>query len=256
MRRKTSRKAVSRRDRQLTLGQHLEELRHRLLIIALAFALGTGLVFVATPRIFHLLLLPAGDIKPVFIDVTEMLATYFKVALLGGFILGLPVFLYELVMFIAPGLTPREKRYLYWLLPSAAVLFVGGALFSYFVFLPPALDFLLHFGEDIATPQIRIGNYVAVVTRLMVGTGIVFETPLVMLFLARMGLVSYRTLARGRRWAVVMAFVVGAIITPTMDPVNQTLIAVPVMVLYELGIWLARLLAPGQAAEPAGAKEG
>ncbi|MEE9201601.1 MAG: twin-arginine translocase subunit TatC [Dehalococcoidia bacterium] len=256
MRQKTSRKATSRRDKQLSLGQHLEELRHRLLITALAFALGTGLVFIVTPRIFHALLIPAGGIKPVFIDVTEMLSTYFKVALMGGFTIGLPVFLYELVMFIAPGLTPREKRYLYWMLPMATLLFVGGALFSYFIFLPPALDFLLHFGEDIATPQIRIGNYISVVTRLMVGTGVVFETPLAMLFLAKMGLVSYRTLARGRRWAVVMAFVVGAIITPTMDPVNQTLIAVPVMVLYELGIWLVRLLAPGPAAEPVEAKEG
>lgn len=256
MRRKTSRKAASRRNRKLTLGQHLEELRHRLLIIALAFALGTGLVFAVTPRIFHLLILPAGDTQLVFIDVTEMLSTYFKVALMGGFTIGLPVFLYQIVMFISPGLTPREKRYLYWMLPMATLLFVGGALFSYFVFLPTALNFLLHFGEDIATPQIRIGNYVAVVTRLMVGTGVVFETPMVMLFLAKMGIVNYRTLARGRRWAVVMAFVVGAIITPTMDPVNQTLIAVPVMLLYEIGIWLSRLLAPEPAAERAEAKEG
>ncbi len=257
MKRKTIRKAISRRDKQLTLGQHLEELRRRLLKAALAFVLGTGLVFIITPRLFNLLLRPVPEgIEMVFIDVTEMLATYFKVALLGGFTLGLPVFLYQLVMFVAPGLTPREKRYLYWMLPSATLLFVGGVLFSYFVFLPPALGFLFGFGKEIATPQPRIGNYVAVVTRLMVGTGVVFETPLVMLFLAKMGIVSHRTLARGRRWAVVMAFVVGAIITPTMDPVNQTLIAIPVMVLYELGIWLARLLAPGTAAEPVEAKEG
>lgn len=257
MKRKTIRKAVSRRDKQLTLGQHLEELRRRLLKASLAFVLGTGLVFVITPRLFHLLLRPVPEgIEMVSIDVTEMLATYFKVALIGGFVVGLPVFLYQIVMFVAPGLTPREKRYLYWMMPTATLLFVSGVLFSYFVFLPPALDFLFGFGQDIAIAQPRIGNYVSVVTRLMVGTGAVFETPLVMLFLAKMGLVSYRTLARGRRWAVVMAFVVGAIITPTMDPVNQTLIAIPVMVLYELGIWLARLLAPQPAAKPAEAKEG
>ncbi|MDP6347058.1 MAG: twin-arginine translocase subunit TatC, partial [Dehalococcoidia bacterium] len=128
--------------------------------------------------------------------------------------------------------------------------------FSYFIFLPTALNFLLHFGEEIATPQIRIGNYVAVVTRLMVGTGAIFETPLVMLFLAKLGIVGYRTLARGRRWAVVFAFVMGAIITPTMDPLNQTLIAIPVIILYELGIWLARFLAPEPKAEAVSAEEG
>ncbi len=255
MKPKTNRKTTGRRDKQLTLGQHLNELRRRLTIAALAFVVGTGLVFAITPRLFDLLLIPVGDIDLIFIDLTEMLATYFKVALLGGFTLGLPVMLYQLIMFIAPGLTPREKRYLYWLLPSSALLFVGGAMFSYFVFLPAALKFLLHFGEEIATPQIRIGNYVAVVTRLMVGTGAIFETPLVMLFLAKMGIAGYRTLARGRRLAVVFAFVMGAIITPTMDPVNQTFIAVPVIILYELGIWLARFLAPEPRAEAVGAEE-
>lgn len=220
------------------------------MVAALAFALGTGLMFAITPRVFDWLLRPAGEVQLVFIDVTEMLSTYFRVALLGGFALGLPVFLYEVIMFVAPGLTAREKRYLYFLLPSAAVFFVAGMLFSYFIFLPPALRFLLHFGEDIATPQIRISNYVSVITRLMLGTGAVFETPLVMLFLAKMGIVSYRSFARWRRWAVVLAFVLGAFITPTMDPVNQTLIAVPVMLLYEMGIWLARLLAPPAKAEP------
>lgn len=224
------------------------------MVAALAFALGTGLMFAITPRIFDLLLRPAGGVQMVFIDVTEMLSTYFRVAIMGGFILGLPVFLYELVMFVAPGLTGREKRYLYSMLPSATVLFVGGMLFSYFVFLPPAMRFLLHFGEDIATPQIRISNYVSVITRLMLGTGAVFETPLVMLFMAKMGIVSYRTFARGRRWAVVLAFVLAAFITPTMDPVNQTLIAVPVILLYEIGIWLARLLAPLPKPEPAESK--
>lgn len=248
---------ASRKDRQLTLLQHLEELRRRLFRAALAIVATTALAFIFTDRIFRFLLQPMGGVKPIFIDVTEMLSTYFKVAIMTGIALGLPVIIYELAMFIAPALTPKEKRYLFWLLPSAMLLFVAGVAFSYFIFLPSALHFLLQFGSDIAEPQIRIGNYISVVTQLLFWSGLTFETPLVMLFLSRIGLVSYKTFARWRRWAVVLAFVLGAFITPTFDPVNQTLIAVPVIFLYEIGIWLSRWFTPRRAAMPtAEAEEG
>lgn len=207
-------------------------------------AISTGIALALAPQLFQLLLRPAPGIQPIFIDLTEMMATYFRVALLGGFVLGLPVVLYELVMFIAPGLTPREKRYLYVVLPMASLLFAAGVLFCYFILLPPSLRFLLTFGSDIAQPQIRIGNYVGVVTRLLFWSGLIFETPLVMVFFAKIRIVSPQTYARGRRWAIVLAFVLGAIITPTFDPVNQTLLALPIIILYEMGIWLSRLVAP------------
>jgi len=237
-------------DRRLPLSLHLEELRRRLTRAALGVLVATAVSFALTPRIFHLLLRPAGDIKPVFLDLTEMIGAYFQVAMLGGLVLAIPVILYEVVMFVAPGLTPRERRYLFWLLPSAAASFLVGAMFSYFVLLPPALRFLLTFGTDIATPQIRIGNYISVVTRLMLWTGLGFETPLVLFFLAKIGLVTYRGLSRFRRFAFIGAFVMGAIITPTFDPINQSLVAMPLILLYEIGIWLARLAAPARKPQP------
>jgi len=239
------------RDKKMTLTQHLEELRHRLLHAAIGTAITTGIAFAIAPQIFRFLIRPTGGIKPVFIDITEMIGTYFKVSFFAGVAMALPLLLYELVMFVAPGLTPRERRFLLWFLPGAVVLFLAGAAFSYFVFLPPALKFLLHFGGDIATPQIRIGNYVSVVSRLLFFSGLSFETPLVLFSLAKIGVIHYRTLARLRPWAVVGAFVLGAVITPTFDPVNQTLVALPLIALFELSIWLARLVAPAESPETA-----
>ena len=237
------------REKRLTLWGHLDELRRRLFRVAIALVLGSGLGFYLTPSILQFLLRPMGGEKPVFIDLTEYLAVYFNLALLTGLAVALPVILYEIIMFLLPGLTPRERRYVYILVPSASLLFVTGLLFSNFILLPPALGFLLHFGEEIATPQIRIGNYVTVVTRLMFWTGVIFETPLLMVFLAKLGVMSYRTFARARRWILILAFVVGALVTPTMDPINQTLVAVPIIVLYELGIWISWLVARPKKAE-------
>ncbi|MEK7281097.1 MAG: twin-arginine translocase subunit TatC, partial [Chloroflexota bacterium] len=166
-------------DKRLTLVQHLEELRRRLFWSAIALVVTTSISFIFTRQIFHFLLRPSGGIKPVFIEVTEMVGTYFRVAFLSGIALALPVIIYELVLFISPGLTPKERRFLFWLLPGAFLLFIAGALFSYFILLPPAMHVLLTFGSDIAEPQIRIGNYISVITRLMFWSGLIFEMPLV-----------------------------------------------------------------------------
>lgn len=235
-------------EKRLTLTEHLRELRSRLVKAVIALGIGTILSFLFTERIFRLLLVPAGDIKPVFIEVTEMLTTYFRVALLSGFILALPFILYQAVMFVAPGLHRRERRWLFTFLPAAGVSFLAGALFGYFVLLPPALKFLLSFGGDLATPQIRISNYVNLVLGLMFWLGVVFETPLVMYFLARLGIVSPQTLGRFRRVFIVLAFVLAALITPTPDPINQTLVALPLIALYEVGVLLARLAARARKA--------
>src|SRR3989337_829984 len=141
-------------EKRLTITEHLEELRHRLLVSVIAVGIGTIVSLVFARWIFLLLLVPAPGIKPVFTEVTEMFSTYMRVSLIAGAVLAMPVIIYQLVMFIAPGLTPQEKRFLYFLLPGAGVAFAIGVLFGYFVLLPPALAFLLTFGEDIATPFI------------------------------------------------------------------------------------------------------
>ena len=152
-----------------------------------------------------------------------------------------PILVYQGVMFVAPGLTGREKRYLYGFMPAVILAFGGGVAFAYYILTPPALHFLLTFGGDVATPLIRISNIINLMIRLLFWMGLAFETPLVMFLLASLGIVSARGLARFRRYWVVVAFILAAIITPTVDPVNQALVAGPLLVLYELGILLARI---------------
>ena len=246
------------KQKQLTLREHLDELRKRLLIAALAVIAGAVIAFLFHRDILRLLMEPARgfesipDSELIFTNVTEMLGITMKVSLLGGFMLALPVVLYELVMFIAPGLTPKERRYLLLFLPGVSAAFVAGVLFGYFVLLPPMLRFLLNFNADIATPLIRIGSYTNLVVRLLFWLGVVFEAPVVMFLLARLRLVSYKTFARRRRIAVVLAFVLGAIITPTFDPINQTMVALPIIVLYEVGVWLAWLARRGEKSSQVG----
>ena len=143
--------------------------------------------------------------------------------------------------FIRPALTRGEKTYLYTLLPSVFILFAGGVAFAYFVLLPPALNFLLTFGSDIAEPMIKVKNYVSVMVRLLFWIGICFEIPLVIFFLSKIGILSVERLKKFRPWAYVLAFIMGAAITPTFDPVNQTLVAVPIIILFEFGTLLARI---------------
>ncbi len=237
------------RDRELPLRRHLEELRRRLAISVLATVVTTVVAFVFYKQIIGFLLHPvedltaSGEASLIFVEVTEMLAVTMKVSLVSGLVLAFPIILYQIVMFVAPGLTPREKRYLFTFLPGVVLAFVAGAAFGYFVLIPPSIKFLLSWGSDLATPMIRISNYINVMVMLLFWMGVVFETPVVMFLLAKLGIVSWRGFARWRRHWIVIAFILGAIITPTFDPINQSLVAVPLIVLYEIGIWLARLAA-------------
>ena len=127
-------------------------------------------------------------------------------------------------------------------MPFIGGLFLSGVAFAYYVALPAALGFLLSFGADIATPEIRVSNYINIVTRLLVAVGVSFEMPIIIMVLARVGIVSPEWLAGKRKVWVVVAFILGALITPTFDPINQTIIALPLIVLYELSILLARIV--------------
>ena len=234
-------------DDKLPIGHHLLELRKRLVYSAAAIVICAAVAFAFHQQILLILMSPAEGFeeipnnKPIFTDITEFLGVAVKVSLLGGLFLALPFVLYQLVRFVAPGLSGTEKRYLYSLMPVSVLAFVAGAAFGYFVLFPPAVDFLLSFGSKVATPYIRIGNYVNLMITLLFWMGIVFETPVVLFFLSRIGVVSYEFLAKNRRYALVVAFVLGAIITPTFDPLNQSLVAIPIIVMYELGVWLSRI---------------
>ena len=240
------------RDQQLPIGQHLMELRKRLMWSAIAVFICTAAAFAFHQQILSLLMEPAQDFtdipsgKPIFTDLTEFIGAAMKVSLLVGLFVSLPFVLYQIVMFVSPGLNSTEKRYLYSLLPLTLIVFAAGATFGYRILFPPMVKFLLTFGDEVATPYIRIGNYVNLMLSLLFWMGLIFETPVVLFFLTKIGVVTPQALARFRRYAVVVAFLLGALITPTLDPVNQTLVAGPIIVLYEVSIWLSKLAVRGR----------
>ena len=248
--------------RELTILQHLAELRRRLIISVLALLAGSAVSFAFFDQLIELLVRPAEDLETgvggqlIFTEVTELLATSIKVSFVAGFILSFPVILYQVVMFVAPGLTGREKRYVLGFLPGASLAFASGVAFGYFVMTPPALHFLLTFGGGVAEPMIKVSSIVNLMVRLLFWMGIAFETPLVMYLLTQLGLVNARKLARFRRYWVVVAFILGAIITPTFDPINQGLVAIPLLVLYEVGILLAKWAGRGRPSTEAIAPTG
>jgi len=244
-----------KKEKDLTLKGHLVELRRRLIWSVVAVVITTAISFAFARRIFDFLESrapgPEEGVTIIFVEVTEMIGTYMKVCLYSGVVLALPFIIYQIVMFVRPALTRQEKTYLYLLMPGVLLFFAAGAAFGYIVFLPRALDFLLNFPWlNSADPYISIGNYISVVTRLLLAMGLIFELPLVMFFLSKIGVVSPQGLSRFRKFAIVGAFIVAAIVTPTPDPVNQTIVAIPIILLYEVGILLAKL-ARRQAPAPA-----
>ncbi|HZP25827.1 MAG TPA: twin-arginine translocase subunit TatC [Dehalococcoidia bacterium] len=232
----------------MTIIEHLEELRRRVFISCISIVIGLGISAVFGKQILEFLKQPAEDKNPAFslqyIEPFELIVTYFRVALLGGLIFAMPMVIYQALMYVSPALTPKEKRWVYGTVIGAFGFFIGGMAFCYYVALPPALNFLLNFGNDIAAPNIRIGSYVDFVTRLIFWTGVTFETPLVVMYLARFRILSSGQALRFWRYAVVLAFAIAAVVTPTIDPVTQSIVAGPIIVLYFLGIVLAWIVEP------------
>ena len=232
-------------DRSMSIREHLADLRTRLLVCVLTLAATTTFSFiVAEDWIFPLLERPAPkEIDFLVTESTGVFGPYINVSLVAGAILAMPMFILQGLMFVAPALKPAERRYAYLMLPATVVAFGVGVVFAYFVLLPPALNFLYTFGSDLAEIRPALGKYVSLVTLLLFWNGVAFETPVILYFLTRVGLVSPSFLARNWRFAVLGAFVLGAFITPTLDPVNQTLVAVPLTMLYGLSLLLAKLAA-------------
>jgi sec-independent protein translocase protein TatC len=239
---------VNKEDNKMTLLGHLLELRKRVFYSAIAMVVTIAVSFIFANQLFEILKAPAAatGITFVYIDVTEMIGIYMKVCVVAGFVLASPFLLYQFVMFVAPGLKPNEKKYVQIVLPWVGLMFIGGVVFGYYIFLPPALKFLLTFANDIATPSIRISNYVDVITRFLLAAGLIFELPVFCTFLAKIGIVTSKWLAGKRKWAIILAFVASALITPTPDPINQTIVAIPMIVLYEISIWLAWFVQRGK----------
>ena len=225
----------------MTILEHLDELRQRLIKVVVAVLIGVIAGTFVTPPILKLLVAPLGDQVPIAISPTEAPAVFFKVAIVVGLVISMPVIIYQLFQFARPGLESNEQRYVIIGAPVASLSFALGVVFAALVLLPAALPFLQGFLFGIVEQRYSIDLYISFVSNILVWAGVVFETPLVMYFLAKLGVVNHEGFAKARRLVVIGAAAGAAVITPTTDPVNMLLVMVPFMLLYELGILLARL---------------
>lgn len=233
-------------EKVLTILEHLQELRTRLLIAVLALLVGVSAsVYPLTGWFIRFLSEPGKDrvedFELVFTEPLEYWTTYFRVSLLLGVAIAMPVIVYQFLAFVGPGLTKDERRWVFPIVGGASLMFLAGAAFAYYVELPPALGFLLGSTGE-ATPLIRVKSYIDFVTRLTLVTGLVFELPLVIMGLAKLGVVTSQKLIGWWRYAIVLCVIVAAIVTPSIDPLTQMLVAGPMIVLYFMSIGLAKLV--------------
>lgn len=235
----------SDQDCEMHLTDHLEELRRRLIVVAISIAVATVGSYYFSEDLFQILMFPLLAAMPaeggmIFTGLTETFFTYLKISLLAGFFISSPVVIFQIWRFSAPGLYSSEKRYVFPFVFFATIFFVGGALFGYFVVFPFGFKFFMGFATDFIRPMPSVKEYFSFAVRMLFAFGVVFELPVVTAFLALFGLIRAQTLAGKRKYAVLGAFVVAAVLTPP-DIVSQLMMAGPIIILYEMSIIVARV---------------
>lgn len=250
-------------DEKMPITEHLSDFRKRIIISLMALLAAFALAFAYSEELFEILMFPLKynlevsvknmyihfvphdklqDAKLVFLAPTEAFWMNLKVAFVGGLIAALPIIFYQFWRFVSPGLLPKEKKYALPFIFVATGLFFLGALFCFLIILPFALQFLLSYKVgNVLMPMLSVGHYIDFCLKFILAFGIVFELPVVIIFLVKLGIVTPKTLANNRKYAILVAFVISALLTPTPDAFNQTLMAVPIVLLYEAGICISSL---------------
>src|SRR5277367_597511 len=242
-------------DSMPTMGflDHLEELRKRIVYSIVAVVAGTGICWGYRERIYGVMQKPIVDAlrthhlpeKLVYVNPTDPFNLYLKIAMLAGLFLTSPFVLYQVWMFISPGLYRNEKRYVVPFMVSTIALFMTGGYFGYKIVYPRALEFLIHFGRQFQ-PMITIGEYTSLFLSIILGMGLIFEMPILIFFLALMGIVSAGFMWKNFRYAILIIFVIAAIVTPTPDILNMCIFAAPMIFLYVFSIGIAYFVHPKQ----------
>lgn len=224
----------------MSVVDHLSELRTRLVIAIVAIIVGTLGAYYYVEDILQILVAPAG--KLYYTKPTEAFFTYMKISLVAGCIVSSPVWFYQIWAFIVPALSKGEKRVTFMVVPTAVVLFVVGVLFSYYLVLPMAIQFFIGFGTDELQPLFSIGQYIDFVIAFILPFGITFELPLILIALGVLGILSSDRLREYRKMFILLAFIIGAAISPTPDMLSQTMIAGPMILLYEISYGVLRYI--------------
>mgnify|MGYP001559464009 CR=1 FL=1 len=228
-------------DRELTIIEHLSELRRRIIICLVALGVATLSALPYASQLLKILKLPASGVinRLAFFSPEEAFLIYMRIGFLCGFILSLPVILYQLWGFCSPAMEERVRKHSAFFIVSCFISFVIGAIFAYFILLPPALKFLLGFAKEDLEAVISAGKYISFVTGIIFASGLVFQMPVLSFILAKLGVINPRTLRKKYKYAIVIIFIVAAVITPTPDAFNMLMLALPMLVLYELSIWIS-----------------
>jgi len=245
-------------DEKQPFLSHLEELRRRLVACAIAVGVGFVASYAFSERLFQVLIMPLKAVMPegdrlIFTNLPEMFFTYLKVAFLSGVLMMAPFIFYQLWMFVAPGLYRHEKKYVIPFVATSTILFVGGALFGYFIVFPFGFKFFIGFSNEYVKALPSVKEYFSFAIKLLFAFGMVFELPVVIFFLTKIGLVTPEVLRRKRKYAILLTFVAGAILTPP-DVITQCMMAGPLILLYEIGI-LVSVMARKKKEESLNAEE-
>ena len=232
-------------DEKLSLTAHLEELRKRLIRILIAVGVGFFACYYFRDYLFKVITKPLVEALPknshmIYTGLPEAFFIYMKIAFFASLFLTSPYIFYQIWRFIAPGLYHHERRHVLPFVLSSTFLFVSGILFGYYLALPPAFEFFVAFSSDFLKPMISFREYLSFSLKMLLAFGISFELPVFIFFMARLGIVNAKMLRKQRRYAILIIFIVAAVLTPSPDAFSQILMAIPLMVLYEISIFLAK----------------
>jgi len=233
-------------NEELSVVEHLKELRTRLIHAIIAVFIGFLISYGFSEKIYWFIMDPLLKVMPpkngnmVFLTLIEPFITYIKVAVVSGLFLSSPIIFYEIWKFISPGLYPQEKKYVIPFVLFATLFFVGGAGFGYFLVFPYAFKFLIGFATANIVPSLSMEKYFAFATKMLFAFGTIFELPVITFFLAKIGLIGKKTLVRARKYAIIVIFITSAILTPP-DVISQTMMAVPLILLYEISVIIAKI---------------
>ena len=228
-------------DKKLTLIEHLEELRKRIIIIALAIVVASSISYIYIDEITEMLIKPAKGMNFVYLTPPELFLTYIKIAFSMGIITAMPIILYQIWVFVKPGLKKKERSYIFLSFIMAFGFFVLGTVFSYLVIIPLTIEFFTKMARTDILPVFSIKSYISFCSSIILSFGLTFQMPLLIILLTQLNLVTPMMLKKARKYLVLVIFIVAAVLTPP-DIISQVLMAVPLWLLLELSIALSSLL--------------
>jgi sec-independent protein translocase protein TatC len=232
-------------DHKMSLTEHLVELRIRITRSLIALGIGFGGCYYYKDWIFDIVTRPLTQALPknsylIYTGLTDAFFTYMKVAFFASLIITSPFILYQIWKFIAPGLLPKERKYVVPFVFSSTFLFISGVSFGYFIALPPAFKFFVSFNNQYLQAMLSFKDYLSLFVTFLLGFGLSFELPVFIFFLTKLGIVNATMLSKQRRYAILVIFVVAAVLTPSPDALSQVLMAIPLMFLYEVSIFVSK----------------